>query len=259
LVAAQAEIAAEAVENLQQEGIEADYRLLTGRPFLEIIHEAYSFKADLVIKDALGEGPKRGGLFGSTALHLLRKAPCPVWMVKRGEPRRYRRIVAAIDPDPSDTVAAEVAVDVLRLASTVAAAEDSTLEVVHAWWVPSELLLRSPRLRLPLDEVKTLARSIRREAKHRMSETLEKAQLGEAQREKDQVVVTLRKGRPFEVIAARAKEADLVVMATVSRTGIPGLVVGNTAESVFQRLDTSLLAIKPQGFESPIRPHEGLA
>jgi nucleotide-binding universal stress UspA family protein len=45
---------------------------------------------------------------------------------------------------------------------------------------------------------------------------------------------------------------DLVVMGTVARSGIPGVVMGNTAERVLQRLHGSVLAVKPPGFVSPV-------
>ena len=41
---------------------------------------------------------------------------------------------------------------------------------------------------------------------------------------------------------------DVVVMGTVGRTGVAGLVMGNTAERVLQRLRGSVLAVKPPGF-----------
>jgi nucleotide-binding universal stress UspA family protein len=46
---------------------------------------------------------------------------------------------------------------------------------------------------------------------------------------------------------------DLIVMGTVARTGLGGLLIGNTAESVLQRVDCSVLAVKPEGFVSPVR------
>ncbi|HKJ72861.1 MAG TPA: universal stress protein, partial [Alphaproteobacteria bacterium] len=48
--------------------------------------------------------------------------------------------------------------------------------------------------------------------------------------------------------------ADLVVMGTVGRTGIPGLLIGNTAETILYALPSSVLAIKPPGFRTPVEP-----
>jgi len=43
-----------------------------------------------------------------------------------------------------------------------------------------------------------------------------------------------------------------VVMGTVARVGIPGFIIGNTAESILYRLNQSVFAIKPQGYVSPV-------
>jgi nucleotide-binding universal stress UspA family protein len=48
---------------------------------------------------------------------------------------------------------------------------------------------------------------------------------------------------------------DLVVMGTVSRGGIPGLLMGNTAERLIDRIDCALLTVKPQDFVCPIPAH----
>ena len=47
-------------------------------------------------------------------------------------------------------------------------------------------------------------------------------------------------------------EADLVVMGTVARTGIPGFIMGNTAETILNRIESSVLAIKPPSFATPV-------
>ena len=41
-------------------------------------------------------------------------------------------------------------------------------------------------------------------------------------------------------------------MGTLARTGISGLVMGNTAERLLPLLPCSVLAIKPEGFECPL-------
>ena len=71
--------------------------------------------------------------------------------------------------------------------------------------------------------------------------------------------VHLLKGDPADVIAEFAKtgRVDLIVMGTVARTGIAGLLIGNTAETILQRVDCSVLAVKPDGFVSPVGLDEG--
>lgn len=47
-------------------------------------------------------------------------------------------------------------------------------------------------------------------------------------------------------------QIELLVMGTVCRTGIPGLITGNTAELVLSDADCSALTLKPDGFQSPV-------
>ena len=46
--------------------------------------------------------------------------------------------------------------------------------------------------------------------------------------------------------------AELIVMGTVGRTGIPGFFIGNTAETILNQIDCSVLTVKPHGFVSPV-------
>jgi nucleotide-binding universal stress UspA family protein len=65
----------------------------------------------------------------------------------------------------------------------------------------------------------------------------------------------LIKGQAEDVIPdlAESFEADLVVIGTVGRTGIPGLLIGNTAEEILNSVDCSVVTLKPEGFETPIQ------
>jgi universal stress protein E len=42
------------------------------------------------------------------------------------------------------------------------------------------------------------------------------------------------------------------VMGTISHTGIEGILIGNTAETILHRIDCSVLAVKPEGFITPV-------
>ena len=50
--------------------------------------------------------------------------------------------------------------------------------------------------------------------------------------------------------------SDQVVMGTVCRTGLAGFFIGNTAESVLQQVNCSVLVLKPEGFVSPVKLEE---
>ncbi len=66
--------------------------------------------------------------------------------------------------------------------------------------------------------------------------------------------INILKGNPRKLIPKLANDlnADLVIMGTVCRTGIPGLMVGNTAETIMNKVDCSILAIKPHKFISNV-------
>ena len=105
------------------EGLDIKSRLLRGAPFLEIIKELVRGGHDLVIKPAEGRGGVSSLLFGSTDLHLLRKCPCPVWIIKPTKRKKHARILAAVDPDPGEKANAEFNTLILDLATSLAQRE----------------------------------------------------------------------------------------------------------------------------------------
>lgn len=70
----------------------------------------------------------------------------------------------------------------------------------------------------------------------------------------DDLTVHLVHGEPAPSIRELSTKlgADLIVMGTVGRSGIPALIIGNTAEEVLQTTQASVLAVKPDGFVSPV-------
>ena len=58
---------------------------LEGRPFVEIIRYARENQIDLIVISTHGRGGIKHALFGSVAEKVVRKAPCPVLVVKRDE------------------------------------------------------------------------------------------------------------------------------------------------------------------------------
>jgi len=66
--------------------------------------------------------------------------------------------------------------------------------------------------------------------------------------------VVVRKGDPGEMIIdyADKNEIDLIVMGTIGRSGLSGLLIGSTAEKVIDQVNCSVLTIKPANFKSLI-------
>ena len=224
-------------------------RVVAGREFLEIIRQVLRDSHDLVIKTARGMGGVMGMLFGSTGMHLLRKCPCPVWLIKPGSGGQYQRIMAAVDVAPAEVMEDELNVKILELALSLARQDHSELHIVHAWQQP-EGILASGRLDYFAGDAEKLLNESENMHVKWLDDFLAGFDLGDI-RHYDQVI----RGWADEAIPtyAREKGIDLIVMGTVCRTGIPGFFIGNTAEKILHKVDCSVLAVKPDGFQTPVR------
>jgi universal stress protein E len=235
------------VEPLNGTGARINSRVLVGTPSLEIIREVIRHQHDLVMMTAEGHGGLRERLLGSTSMQLLRKCPCPVWVIKPTQRQPFARILAAVDPDPDDKVKDALNTTIMELASSLAAREKAKLHVVHAWSLFGETLLEG-RGGVSADEVQRL---LRHEAeRHRQLVDALTAQYSAANPR-----LHFEKGDPDEVIprVANSEHVELLVMGSVGRTGIAGLFIGNTAEKILNAVDCSVLAVKPAGFVCPVK------
>ncbi|HEV8641960.1 MAG TPA: universal stress protein [Methylomirabilota bacterium] len=84
----------------------AEIRVSEGDPREEIVRIAEEWGADLVVVGARGLGAVKGFLLGSVSLAVVRHAPCSVLVVK-GEPRRPRAVVLALDGSENSMQALE--------------------------------------------------------------------------------------------------------------------------------------------------------
>ena len=232
------------VEPFTNDGLSIRIQVISGKPFIALISEIQRNGHDLLIKPPhLSEGLTERLFYGSFDLHLLRKCPCPVWIDRPESAHPYRQILAAVDP--TDESCPELNRLILDLASSLAERESAQLHVVHAWQMPGESILRSGRARISHTELEKLLTDTEQSHRERLNELVECYGLKQ---------IHLLKQRPAKAITSLADqfEADLIVMGTVGRTGLPGLIIGNTAEDVLQTTHTSVLAVKPKGFVSPV-------
>jgi nucleotide-binding universal stress UspA family protein len=147
---------------------------------------------------------------------------------------------------------------ILELASSLAIADLAELHVVHAWEPATENVIRV--FGSDLSDADATAHLDREQHEHR--ERLEQldrslyAWVGKEGYEFLAPRLHLRRGYARHVIPELAAEltVDLVVMGTVSRTGIAGLIIGNTAEVILNNIECAVLAVKPEGFVSPVQP-----
>ncbi len=220
--------------------------VLVGTSFLTIIQKVLREKHDLVISTA------QGNLFGSMSMQLMRKCPCPVWVIKATQGTRYSQILAAVDPDPSDEQRTALNTKIVALAASLALLEKAKLHLVHVSPPQAEKRIGS-HARIRKDDVGKWLREAEDARKKHLDELLEAQSVAELDLE-----IRLPKGYPGTVIPAIAKEKqiDLIVMGTVCRTGMAGFFIGNTAEEILQKVDCSVLTVKPDAFVTPVKLDE---
>jgi nucleotide-binding universal stress UspA family protein len=234
---------------IKDEGVQVTAKVLQGRPVIEIVREVLRNKHDLVIIAAEGKKGLKGMLFGTITLRLMRKCPCPVWAIKHAKRKRFARILAAVDPGPSDDVRSALNAKIMELASSLARSEKSELHVIYIWTLYGESILRN-HVRLPHNEVNKMVHETKKMQKLWLGELLKKYAPGIPNKQ-----VHLLKGEAGTLIPelAKKKRIELIVMGTVSQTGVTGLLIGDTTEKVLQQVNCSVLAVKPDGFISPVK------
>lgn len=239
------------VAPFREKGAPLELEVLCGKPFIEIIRAVLHRGHDLVMLTAEGRGRLREMLLGSTSLHLIRKCPCPVWVVKPSRRHGIARILAAVDPDPLDVVRDGVNSTIMELATSLAVLEDSELHVVHVRQEGHHTKLHGWQAKVSEARVDEWMAQSRAADQRRFDELLSKFDLKELRAR-----LHLVEGEAGTVIPAIAaeKRIDLIVMGTVARIGLEGYFIGNTSETVLQRVNCSVLTVKPEGFVSPVNP-----
>lgn len=233
---------------LVKDGIQVTSKQSVGKPYLEIIREAMKGDYDLVMKPAENGATIKNLLFGSTDMQLFRLCPCPVYVFKPTLNTELRRIMIAVDLLADDEEKSALSDTVLQWGKYVAELVDAELHVVHIWDLYGELTLRGKSI-----SAYTIDKLVKNEEeKHYqwLNEALARNGI-----EQQKIQVHFYKGEAKKLIPeiANSTETDLLVMGTVGRTGIPGFFIGNTADAVLRQVKCSVLAIKPEGFATPVQ------
>jgi universal stress protein E len=218
-----------------------DAQLLRGAPPEALVLEVQRGGYDLLVRahGAAGEGPRP---YGPIDMKLLRKCPCPVWLVGPASRPRPRRIAAAIDAGANTSVEADLNRDILDLAVTIGDLTGADVTVVYAWSVFGAELLQHRMSAQEYDEYVAGARTMAEGDLEKFVSAIDARQ--------HKVSSALLSGDPQHALPPFLDQhkIDLVVMGTIARTGIAGLVIGNTAERMLTAMRGSVLAIKPKGW-----------
>ena len=219
-------------------------KLLAGRPATALIQEVLNSGHDLVMRsharDLTSPGAKP---FGVVDMELLRKCPCPVLLARHGKP--VPLIVGAVDVSTESADEQALNAKIVELMLLVATQLNAASpRLLHAWVPFAERTVR----RHSADGAFAVYVE---DSRQRAAASLARLVQGVEGRTRP----ALRRGEPEEAIPAFVvtEGIDLVVMGSVGRSGISGMLIGNTAERILRKLPCSVLVVKPDKFESPVR------
>lgn len=223
---------------LRERGLDVSTTALTGKPHEELVREALRAGHDLVI--APGHSDGGSSRVTSTAVRLCRLCPVPVLAISAGHAKPFRRILATVDPLSRDDAGKELNERVIETALEVARLEGGEVAVLYVWGED-----------LPADSLEAHGKELEQLAESALDDLLKPYK---DEIEDEDVLLVL--GEPVETICRVATEQgmDLVVLGTIARSGLQALWIGNTAEKTLAELETSVLAIKPSDFISPLDP-----
>lgn len=234
-----------------------DLHVSVGKAYVEIIRHVAASGCDVVIKMAATPSGVQRIPFASTDQHLLRKCLCPVWLQTEATQGAAGRVLAAVDLDLWDAAEPDTLTAlnhrVVDTALTIAEGPDAEIVVLHAWETAAEGMVwafaggRDARI-----SADRYVNEILQARKQAMSEFL--AEVRQRSPTGPRVIPHLARGAPHEVIRDHSREvaAGVIVMGTVARTGLRGVFIGNAAENIINTIDRSVVAVKPEGFVSPL-------
>lgn len=239
-------------------------KVLSGKPHIQIVREVLRNSYDLIIKP-IGPSSLMDRLLGRVDMRLLAQCPCPVWLSKGEAYGTFDHVLAAVDAafeayggGKIDDEQAEDALNrqILELAFSLCADSNAELHVGHAWYPPFLSTYSRARANVPEKEIEAYVSSVKREHTNWLKRLMTKASkwVGADTFKSIKLHTHLRHGGPDKEIPKLISEiqSDLVIMGTVARTGISGLVMGNTAEKILDQVTCSVLAVKPPDFVSNV-------
>ncbi|MBL1385144.1 MAG: universal stress protein UspE [Colwellia sp.] len=213
------------------------------RPYEAIIETVIDQNYDLVIKSTHQHGALKSVIFTPTDWHLVRKCPSPVLFVKEMAWPENGNILAAVNAVSENDQHIALNKRIIKDAQFLCELANAKLNLVNAYpATPINIAIEIPEFNPSLynESVK----------KHHIESTNALATKFTLTTEQ----CFIEEGLPEDVIPdiANRLNSELVVIGTVGRTGLSAALVGNTAEHVIDSLDCDVLALKPDGYVSPL-------
>lgn len=225
-------------------GIKVSGEVFQGKGFISIIQKVLRDNHDLVIK----RGSATEGI-DQLAMRLIRKCPCPLWVIQGKTSGDLKRILAAVDATSENEETRLLNMKIVELAYSLAQRENGESHFLNTWYLHSESMLRGPRFKFVDSEIQLMKQKLAQEGEEKLRALIESAHIIARP---DHLHVLEGK---TDLVIERVLESlqiEVLVLGTIGRSGIPGLLIGNTVEKLLAKVNCSVLAVKPDGFVSPV-------
>ncbi|HSC16640.1 MAG TPA: universal stress protein [Gammaproteobacteria bacterium] len=233
-------------QSLQNGGLTVDIDARFDHPLHDsIVRKAQDSAADFVIKDTHYHSVLKRSIFSNTDWNLIRNCAATLWLVKPRPPGQRPCFVAAVDPLHERDKPADLDNRIVRTGKALAEALGGQLHVFHAFDLAAAIAISTDAMTpiaLPINDLADAMRAEHTAAVERLCKE------HGVPRERTHI----HQGGTRQLLLALTEQlrADAVVMGAVSRSGLKGLFLGNTAEDVLDRLHCDLVIVKPAGFRA---------
>jgi universal stress protein E len=213
-----------------------------------IVRKALDSRADLVVKDTHYHSVLKRAIFSNTDWNLIRNCPAALLLVKPRAVGATPCFVAAVDPLHERDKPASLDHRILTIGAQLCAAVGGELHTFHAFDIAAAIAVSSDSMTMPIAlPIRELTDAMR--AEH----TAAVYTLTDAHRlARDHTHIHQGGTRELLLALTERLHADVLVMGAVSRSGLKGLFLGNTAEDMLDRVHCDLLIVKPEGFEATL-------
>ena len=209
-----------------------------------IVRKAQDSAADFVLKDTHYHSVLKRSIFSNTDWNLIRNCAGTLWLVKPRPPGQRPCFVAAVDPLHERDKPADLDNRIVATAKELAGALGGEVHAFHAFDVTTAIAMSTDAMTMPIAlPINELADALR--AEH--TEAVERL-CTEHGIPPERTHVHQGGTRDGLLALTDQLRADAVVMGALSRSGLKGLFLGNTAEDVLDRLHCDLIIVKPAGF-----------
>lgn len=228
------------IEAERAPGVTTEAVLREGSTAAEILDQATSMNADLLVIGTHGRSGFERLLLGSVAERVLRKASCPVLTVPKRHavvpagPVLYKRILCPVDFSDSSLRALDYALSMVQEA-------DGHLTVLHV--VSNEFERTADMASIVYDARKTIG-DFPKEREEALRQRLQEAVTGAAKSCRVESLMT--HGKPWREVlrVASERQSDLIVMGMHGRGVADLLFFGSTTQHVVREAECPVLTIR---------------